>query len=262
MVMPACGTFDYVAVVPKQPTTLLSAHLRTPVVPFDSQRWLEHRSGSDDSSRALFEDRLVGYDPTISIDDAGITPDGSVAGNVLPKVLRSRITMTAATRSHARVRSATFHVDSALSTLLQPRDRVFFGRTDCGGVGMSVVRDGRLVVAVGAVSSVPLGDHVRVHTPHQLVVEGERPFKGIDPDFHFPELPVQVDVDGTTRIFFRARTDIGDYFLWVEHGFFLGLPGTEMCVAIALKRACPDVAAIASAQLLDDPSALLMTPWP
>jgi hypothetical protein len=34
------------------------------------------------------------------------------------------------------------------------------------------------------------------------------------------------------------------------------MPGTNECVAVSLKGTCPDVAAVASAQLLDVPDAL------
>lgn len=259
MVMAACGTFDYVVDVPEHPTAVFDAQLRTPVV--RSTRWSEKNVGRLDERRAVAEDRLVGYEPTISIAEAGITPDGPASDNrVLPKVSRSRITINATTRTHARVKSATFHVDSVLPRLLRPRDRLFLARTHCAGIGLSILRGERLVVAVGVVPAVPLGVHLSVHTPTQMR-EAERLFHHIDPDFHFHEMPVQIGVDGETCICFRARRQMGDYLVWVEHGFISGVPGTDMCVAIALKDECPDVAAIASAQLLDSPYALLMAEW-
>jgi hypothetical protein len=58
-------------------------------------------------------------------------------------------------------------------------------------------------------------------------------------------------VGDETRIMFHGRPRIQSYNVWVEHGFYRGLPGKNECVAISLAGTCPDVATIASAQLLD-----------
>jgi len=64
--MPPCGTFDYVAVVPDSAPEYpapWAVTLRHPVSPAAIDR--------------LARDRLVGHSPTLRITDAGLTPDAS-----------------------------------------------------------------------------------------------------------------------------------------------------------------------------------------
>jgi hypothetical protein len=124
-------------------------------------------------------------------------------------------------------------------------------RTPCGRLGLSIIRSGRLIAAAGALSAVPLGELVRVRIPSDTVRDAERAFRKSDPKFEFPHLPVEVRLGDDVRIMFRGRPRIQSYDVWVEHGFYRGIPGTDECVAIALAGSCPDTAAIASAQLLD-----------
>jgi len=244
MVIPLCGTFDYKVVVPDNlGEWRWEAHLRAPVVP---------------SGDPLRDDRLFGYSPIVEITPAGITPDpgNSSVRNVRPRVLRSRITFTASEQAHARTASAGFYVDHSLTAAIRPHDVLFVSRTSCGGLGLSLHRDNQLVVAVGAVTAVPLGDSVRVRIPGELIKQAEDVFRLHDPEFEFGHLPVEIEIDKHRRVVFGTRSRLGAYDVFVEHGFYRGLPGTDECVAISLPRACPDVAAIATAQLLDYPDAM------
>jgi hypothetical protein len=126
---------------------------------------------------------------------------------------------------------------------------------------MSVVREGRLIFAVGDVTAVSLGDTARVSLPHDLIRAAEEAFQGRDPQFHLLEKPVQVEVDGLTRILYRGRLRMGAYNVWIEHGAFPGMPGEGPCLAISLAQECPDGPAIASAQLMDYPDPLEIIRW-
>jgi len=252
MAIPLCGRFDYVAVVPESGRNRASwnVRLRTPV----------ELTGND-----MVDDRLVGHSPTLSISDAGITPDARVppfTGRARPKVLRSKITLTASQRKHARQASAAFHVDQALTMLLSPGDMLFLERTGCGGLAFSIVRDGQLIVAAGAVSNVSLGEPVHVRIPSETVTEAEDVFRKHDAQFRFPELPVELRLGEHTRLLFRGRPELESYRTWVEHGFYRGIPGTNECVAVWLSGTCPDIPAIATAQLLDAPAPLEIVSWP
>ena len=44
---------------------------------------------------------------------------------------------------------------------------------------------------------------------------------------------------------------MGDYEIFVRHGFLWGDPGTDESVSIELRRVCPDTAAHTTAQLLE-----------
>jgi hypothetical protein len=170
----------------------------------------------------LRDDRLVGYSPTLELSDAGITPDVRISSN-----------------GRARPR------------VLSPRDMLFMARTGCGGLGVSIVRDGQLIAAVGAASAVPLGELLHVRIPSDTITEAEGVFRKHDPKFTFPELPVEIRSGDQTRMLHRGQTQLQSYKVFVEHGFYRGAPGTNECVAVWLTGTCPDIPAIASAQLLD-----------
>jgi hypothetical protein len=246
------GTFEYVAIVPESgwDQAPWRVQLRTPI----------ELTGDD-----RMDHRLVGHSPTLEISDAGITPSARISpltGQVSPKVLRSRLTLTASTRNYAQVASAAFHVDRALMMALSPHDMLCLARTACGGLALSIIRNGQLVAAAGAVSAVPLGEFVHVRTPIDTIRAAEEVFRTQDPEFAFGELPVEVRVGEQTRLLYVGRPRLNSYEVFVGHGFYRGLPGTDECVALAMIGACPGVVAIASAQLLDFPDALEMVRWP
>jgi len=88
MVMPPCGTFDYVATVSDRP---------------EAGPWaVSHRTPVEGTDR-LRGFRLVGLSPTLEITDAGLTPNpGYGRGVWRPEVLRSRMTLRAGGRGNAK----------------------------------------------------------------------------------------------------------------------------------------------------------------
>ena len=79
--------------------------------------------------------------------------------------------------------------ESGIASLLSPRDTLFMARNSCGGLALSMVRDGQLVAAVGAISDVPLGDLIRVRIPADVIEEAERVYRRHDPEFEYGHLP-------------------------------------------------------------------------
>jgi len=252
MVMPPSGTFDYVAIVPEPANTgscSWELHLRDPVEPRG-----DHLSSS----------RLVGLSPRLQIVDAGLPSDTEMAGSnwpVPPKVLRSQITLTASERVNATVSSVSFYLDKGLISALRPNDVLHLVRTPNAGLGVSVIRDGQLVVAVGAITAVPLGRNVEERIPLDLVQEAEAVFKRHDPDFEFPVLPVEVTVGNQRRIIFGGSRQMDQYNVFMIHGQSPVEDGADECLAISLMGACSEVAANASAMLLDSGRALRIVKW-
>ena len=244
--MPPCGTFDYVTTVPERPAGSLSeweVRLRYPV----------KQTGSDISDR-----RLVGYAPRLRITDAGLTPD---PGPRRPSVIRSLLTLTAASPKDATVSAISFHVDRDLISLLQPGDDLHMTRTRCAGLGLSIIRRGKLLAAVGAVTAVPLGDDFQAHLPFRLLEKASAVFAKADPEFEFDEMPIEFVHQKQRRILFRQSCQLGPYAVFMWHGFLTGMPGTNESAAICeASRQVPAFASL-SAQLLEaDPAGL--TRWP
>lgn len=240
--IPPSGTFDYVAIVPdpEDRPGPWPVRLREPL---------------ELSGDSLADSRLVGIAPRLQITDAGLTPNAGVslgrAGLVRPKVLRAQLALIASERDRAGVSAASFHVDKVLISALRPRDVLNMTRTRGCGLGLSVIRDGELVVAVGAVMAVPLGNNVEVQIPSDLVDEVEAVFKKRDPDFELTELPVEVRVGDQRRVLYVGMHQLEQYQVWVGHGFYLGFPGVDACLALSLIGKCPAGTAQRSAMLLD-----------
>lgn len=242
MAIPPSGTFDYVAIVPDNPQEQASSWCAT--LRKDSL-WTG--------------ERLVGSSPRLQITDAGIptdTPPPTIDGVVRPRVFRARISLTATERTHRFASRVSFHVDRGLASALRTGDELNLTRTACGGLAISVVRGDQLIAAAGAVGSVPLGRDVYAGVPMDLVEEATAVFQRRDPEFELCELPIEVRVRDEISVLFRGTHRINGYEVCMLHGFNRGIPGRDECVAIALKGACPDTAANASALLLGFENAL------
>lgn len=247
MAMPLAGTFDYFLTVPKRIGDGGFSGRAVVREPFDL-------CGDD-----LADCRLVGVAPVVDVTDAGLTPDASPQR---PWVARSRITLTASTRRQASVAAASFHIDKALTSCMREGDVLHLSRTSCAGLGLSVLRDGTLVVAVGAVTSVPLGSQIVATIPSDLIAQAKAAFHNGDPTFELAEWPLDITINGTRNILGAGRRTVGPYRVFVVHGYVANMPpGTDACAAIFRRDVCPDVAADASAMLMDRPDALSMSPW-
>jgi hypothetical protein len=165
----------------------------------------------------------------------GLSPD--------VKFGNDRLVLVASERSNSSVRSASFAVGDAIPVAAQPGDKLHVVRTGRGGIGLSLLREDRLVVATGAVTAVPLGTNITViQGPHGL--------------YGFEELRGKEWIElqlGSEKLVLRERgvTTIGDYEVYFEHGWEFGYPGIDECASIC-GATDPDVklACIRSAALL------------
>jgi hypothetical protein len=222
MVMHISGTFDYTFIVPDDApsgTRRMEGSLREPV-----------HGG---------EGRLLGHAPLLVTEEYQREA----------WQLYSRLTLTPRDRK-AKAQSFSFSVDRPLITTLRYGDALHISRTLCGGLGLSILRDGLLIAAAGAVSHVPLGSDVSVGTPSDLVREAERLFQTRDAEYHVRQSPVEVRIGNVSRIIDAGRPRIGPYEILVRHGSISGLPGTDECVSMERIGVCPDTAAHHSAELI------------
>ena len=109
-------------------------------------------------------------------------------------------------------------------------------RVGSGDVGLAVLREDRLLVAIGAASAVSLGPGVSVRARAETSnADG-----------------VTVTVDGETgRLGAGTRGRIGDFAIDVLRPAMDGLPGHCESVAICRTGSCSLEAAVRSARLLD-----------
>jgi len=242
MAIPATGTFDYVGIMPAG----------------DGPPWTVPMETAVDR-RDVGLPSLAGANPGLRIEEAGLTPKaGYDRGIWRPSVLRARFSLTTdAANPKARTVGA-FHLDLALTRAFKPGDTLHLSRTSSGGIGLSVLRSGRLVVALGAVASVPLGEGLAVRIPRDLIAEAEAVFKRRDPSFEFAESLLEITVDGD-------RSALASF---VRHGFssersalrpmrsvspmdlFPVSRGPDESALIFHRSLCSETSAQASAQLL------------
>jgi len=244
MVMPPWDTFEYVATVPESHGG-----------PFQCSARLRHSITHHGNE---FDSRLLGHAPQLQIAEAGITPNPC---RHRPAVMRSRITLTASTREDATAAAISLYVDRDLISQLQPGDNVHISRTACACLGLSILRGGKLLAGIGAVSAVDLGEDFQVLSPYQLVQEAAHVFQEEDPEFRFSEAPVEFIHKTRRRILFRGECRIGRYEIRLRHGFLSGIPGIDESAAIYLGGDQVPAFVNASAELLEnDP--VEVVPWP
>jgi hypothetical protein len=234
------GTFDYVGTVAEAgtlPWTIevkIAADRRNPADPI-----------------------LAGPRAWFRVEEGGPTPNpGYERATWRPHVSRARLRLYAGRWSLTASAVDEFYVDKGLFRPLQAGDVLHFPRTGCGGVGLSALRNGQLVYAVGVITSVPLGDGNSARRPMDLVAEAEAAFQRRDASYGLPELPVELCLAGHTLLlpsggFGGPPAEVSTlYSVTVFRGFRPGIPGTDESAAVSRKGLCGDTAPTASAQLL------------
>ena len=234
MVMPLSGTFAYSTTVPVDGRNAFPWQMKS-------------LTAVEPTGKRLVDNRLVGWSPLLYVRETGLPTN---LGPSVPSVERAEIRLVASDKKHASCETASYFVDRVLLRVLRPGDVFHIARTGCGGVGVSAIREGKLLFAAGAVGSVPLGSEISVTIPYELLKKAEAILRQSDPEFEFPHHPIEVCIGDRLRIVYRGRVQMGSYRVWVEHGFLPGMPGTDESVSITLDEACDWVAGKASAQLL------------
>jgi hypothetical protein len=224
------GTFDYVAIAPENPL---------------SDKWQLYPR--EQPQIRIRNTRLVGYCPTLLIAEFGLRPD-TKDWERLPRVLLSRVTLTADRREFASTATCSFFLDSSLVARLLPGDRVYLSRNLAASMGISAFREDRLLFAIGAVMSVPLGDYIKVDVPKSLI-DAEKIIANEYPGFSFPDYPLGVHVGNQQELHYRGRFDMDEYEGFIWHGLSIAPDSPSECISICHKS-FPVVAANASAQII------------
>jgi len=163
-----------------------------------------------------------------------------------------RLVLVASEQANASVRNSSFHIGNALQLAASPGDRLYVVRTGRGGIGLSLLRDKQLILAIGAVTSVPLGNGVQVTESS----EGNDGFFGARNTW----LEFQV---GNEQLKLSDRTvmDVGNYQIYIESCWEYGIPGTDECVSVSVANVPPvNLASMRSAILLRNGD-LKLTRW-
>jgi hypothetical protein len=80
--------------------------------------------------------------------------------------------------------------------------------------GVSAIRKGRLIFAVGEVTAVPLGSDVSVKIPHDLLSKAQALFRHRDPEFEFADYPIAARIVDSSRTCFKDCGMAATTFAW------------------------------------------------
>jgi hypothetical protein len=248
MALPPCETFQYITTIPAE-------------IGQDLFSWPTQLGESlEPSGESFFDHRLVGYAPSLRISEGRAIPDPT---GLRTTMTQSCLTLSASSRDNATASDASFHVDRELTLLLQPGDVLHLSYSCMWGTGLSLLRQGRLVFAVGAILGLPLGQKIRVKLPEDVFDQLERfhrvPFsiRGKQPLL----IPIEIHVGNEMRSIFAGTVELGEYEIWVEGGRDYSYPSGDTFAAISAKGLCHSIPAVASAILLNR-LGLERTEWP
>ena len=145
-----------------------------------------------------------------------------------PRILvdRQRIAIVAPERTDATRWKVSFLVGDALFHAMREGDALHLARSWEGGIGISLIRTDRLVLALGAVTVTPLGDGITVE--RGSASPAKRPWEPVSDTW----LEVTIGTDRKT-LRHRQSATVGGYDVYVEHGWIRSLDGRDECVAIA-----------------------------
>jgi hypothetical protein len=219
MAIAPAGLFDYVAVIPAgrgDPPWIMRQHER-------DQRTLK--------GNRIFDDRLVGLNPTLDC-----------SGDI--------VTLTAASRERASCQAASFEVAPRLLSSLMPEDVLHIVRTGSGGVGLSVIRDTRPILAIGAIRTLPLdplvvrigpnvtfGRNVFSNYASRGQARAAGPFwsarRWLGAKWPRPGTWVEVTAGNATKVLRdQQEATVGEYSVFVERSWRDGIPGEDEAVAV------------------------------
>lgn len=211
MAISPLGTFNYAGLVPAA---------------WPADATLQLRDVSDNPRRYP---RLVGLSPRLEVTGLGpdarrpIPGDDATGGDAVPLVT---LALRSADPREAAVAAFSFALDRGFADRSVPEDAWHLVRTECGGLGLSVLRQGRLIAAIGAVSHVRLGLDLRAR------VVSPEPLGAID--LAPADLPLEMaGGDGDWQSLTPGRWEIGRHSVDVERLFRRGVPGVDEHVTIS-----------------------------
>jgi hypothetical protein len=245
MVMPLCGTFHYAGVVPDQQASLegqwtfedlSGAEMFPRVEPPAAWKFWKPTARPADGLDRLRDNRLVGLQPAVRISG-------------------SHVILQAASRHRAEVCSASVELDRTLLEGLHAGDRIELVRTGTADIGVSTLRDGELLWAVGAVTAVPLGPMVRV--------QGGPAVKTALNEWPRTDTWVEVSIGAqTSRLHDGEELTLGEYRVTLARAFKDGIPGQYENAAISRHGSAAHDAVIRAAGILGESNAgLTLNTW-
>jgi hypothetical protein len=161
------------------------------------------------------------------------------------------LVLVALDKESSYARNVSVPVGDAVNLAAQPGDRLYVARTGSGGIGLSILRKENLILALGALTAVPLGRDIKIN-------------RGANPDYQEQYSLIWLDLDvRNERLELRGREVIETegYQVYVERCWLPTIPGVDECVSLCVEDSAGlKLAAIRSAILLGQ-GTLKITKW-
>jgi hypothetical protein len=186
-----------------------------------------HPSGTFEYEAEFTKDGFSDSDIVLYGSDlSGGNIDRLVGHNPMIRFWRDRIVLVASEKPNSIVRNVSFAIGDAVPLSARPGDRLYLVRTGSGGIGLSLLRQERLVLATGAVTAVPLGRDIQSIRCPRITNSWNDPLLDTWLEFRI----------GDEQLILREReaTEIGGYHIYIEHGWEDGVPGTDECVSVSV----------------------------
>src|SRR5262245_54427792 len=104
-------------------------------------------------------------------------------------------------RHNSGVRMISFPIGNAVCLAARTGDKLYVVRTVSAGIGLSLLREEKLILAIGAINRVPLGNSGVTTATYDWFHEGD-------------------------------AAEVGNYYIYVERVWKSGIPGTDECVSV------------------------------
>ena len=150
-----------------------------------------------------------------------------VGPNPMIRFWRERLVLVAQHTRESTVRNVSFPVGRAVPLAARPGDRLYVVRTGSGGIGLSLLRQEKLVLAIGAVAEVPLGPGVEA----VRYWEDTDKWQFVAADNSWLEFRVGKE---QARLREREVLEIENCSIYVERGWSAGIPGIDECVSVCV----------------------------
>lgn len=203
--------------------------------------------------------------PRLVVYDAGFNER---TGPDRPHVLRHGLRLEASGRRKASVRTAVLHLEATLLPSLRAGDELHLAGNSGGDVGVSVLRGGRLICAVGAITFVPLGDDLAARVPYELGDRIARVFLDIDPELGDVRewggglpMPLALRHDGADALVVRANRSVGPYDVTLLRPPAIAFARGAAIGAMVRRGACSALGARLRCALLAQDDALEISAW-
>jgi hypothetical protein len=186
-------------------------------------------------------------------DRSGENIDRLVGLNPMIRFWNGRLVIVASGKRKSTLRNVSFPIGDAVTLTAHPGDQLYLIRTGEGGIGMSLLRQQRLILAAGAITEIPLGRDMQAIRGSEGTNDWDNP--AADNWLEFRVRSEQLNLRE------REVTEIGGYHIYIERCWKYGEPGTDECVSVSVADdSAMKIATMRSGILLGNGS-LKMTDW-